>query len=79
MELFLYLMIVLYWRKFMRNRYRLSSNAFERETEEDKVAPQKIFYLSVEGNATEKEYFDGFSLYNFPKQTYNISKCEKSS
>lgn len=45
----------------MKNRYRLSSNAFERETEEDKVDPQKIFFLSVEGNATEKEYFEGIS------------------
>ena len=45
----------------MKNRYRLSSNAFERETEEEKVEPQKIFFLSVEGNATEKEYFEGIS------------------
>ena len=45
----------------MENRYRLSSNAFERETEKEQVAPQKIFFLSVEGNATEKEYFDGIS------------------
>lgn len=45
----------------MKNRYRLSSNAFEREDEEDKVEPQKIFFLSVEGNDTEKEYFDGIS------------------
>ena len=53
MGLFQYLMIILYWRKFMKNRYRLSSNAFEREDEEDKVEPQKIFFLSVEGNDTE--------------------------
>ena len=45
----------------MKNRYRLSSNAFERDDEEDKVEPQKIFFLSVEGNDTEKEYFDGIS------------------
>lgn len=61
MELFQCLMIIMYWRKFMKNRYRLSSNAFERESEEDKVEPQKIFFLSVEGNATEKEYFEGIS------------------
>ncbi|MBD5498856.1 MAG: RloB domain-containing protein [Lachnospiraceae bacterium] len=46
----------------MKNRYRLSSNAFKREAEEDKVEPQKIFFLSVEGNATEKEYFEGISV-----------------
>lgn len=45
----------------MKNKYRLSSNAFERESEEDKVDSQKIFFLSVEGNATEKEYFEGIS------------------
>lgn len=45
----------------MKNKYRLSSNAFERESEEDKVKPKKIFFLSVEGNATEKEYFEGIS------------------
>lgn len=45
----------------MRNKYRLSSNAFERENEDEKVKPQKIFFLSVEGNATEKEYFQGLS------------------
>lgn len=45
----------------MKNKYRLSSNAFERETEQDKIEPQKIFFLSVEGNETEKEYFEGIS------------------
>lgn len=45
----------------MKNKYRLSSNAFEREAEEEKIKPQKIFFLSVEGNATEKEYFEGVS------------------
>lgn len=45
----------------MKNKFRLSASAFERETEEEKVNPQKIFFLSVEGNHTEKEYFDGVS------------------
>lgn len=45
----------------MKNKYRLSSNAFEREDENDKIEPQKVFFLSVEGNATEKEYFEGIS------------------
>lgn len=45
----------------MKNKYRLSSTVFEREEEKDKVEPQKIFFLSVEGNATEKEYFEGVS------------------
>lgn len=37
------------------------ATAFEREDEEDKILPKKIFFLSVEGNATEKEYFEGVS------------------
>ncbi len=45
----------------MKNKYRLSSNAFQREEEEEKIKPQKIYFLSVEGNATEKEYFEGVS------------------
>lgn len=45
----------------MKNKYRLSSNAFEREEEQDKIEPQKIFFLSVEGNITEREYFEGIS------------------
>lgn len=47
----------------MKNKYRLSSDAFEREAEEEKIQPQKIFFLSVEGNATEKEYLEGISAY----------------
>ena len=45
----------------MKNKYRLSSGIFEREKEEEKVDIEKIFFLSVEGNATEKEYFNGIS------------------
>lgn len=45
----------------MNNKYRLSSNNFEREEESAKIKPLKIIFLSVEGNATEKEYFQGIS------------------
>lgn len=51
----------IYWEKPMKNNYRLSSTIFEREDEKDKVELPKIFFLSVEGNATEKEYFKGVS------------------
>lgn len=47
----------------MKNKYRLSSTVYEREEEEDKIEPQKIFFLSVEGNTTEKEYFEGVSAH----------------
>lgn len=46
----------------MTNKYRLSSTTYNRETEEEKEDLQKIIFLSVEGNVTEKEYFDGVSL-----------------
>lgn len=41
----------------MNNSYRLSSSAFDREKEDEKIEPLKIYFLSVEGNVTEKEYF----------------------
>lgn len=47
----------------MTNKYRLSATAYDRETEEEKVGLQRIFFLSVEGNLTEKEYFDGISAH----------------
>ena len=47
----------------MINRYRLTSTGYEREDESQKVLPEKRIFLSVEGNATEKEYFDGVSKY----------------
>ena len=45
----------------MLNKYRLVSDAYKREDESDKILPEKIIFLSVEGNDTEKEYFDGVS------------------
>ncbi len=45
----------------MKNEFRLSSKAFQRETDAEKVEPQKIIFLSVEGNVTEREYFEGIS------------------
>ena len=45
----------------MLNKYRLVSDAYKREDESDKILPEKIVFLSVEGNDTEKEYFDGVS------------------
>ena len=58
---FQYSMIRLSWRDWMKNKYRLSSTVFERERDEEKIQPQKIFFLAVEGNRTEKEYFQGIS------------------
>ena len=37
----------------MNNKYRLSASVFEREKEEEKVMPKKVYFLSVEGNVTE--------------------------
>lgn len=45
----------------MTNKFRLSSTVFEREEEQDKIETQKVYFLSVEGNDTEKEYFEGIS------------------
>lgn len=48
----------------MKNKYRLSASVYDREEEQEKVEPQKIYFLSVEGNATEKEYFEGVSAHH---------------
>lgn len=45
----------------MINRYRLTSTVYDREEENQKIIPEKRVFLSVEGNTTEKEYFDGVS------------------
>ena len=45
----------------MKNKYRLTSTVYDREQESDKIKPLKIYFISVEGNATEKEYFEGIS------------------
>lgn len=45
----------------MVNKYRLSSTSFERKKEEEKIETKKIYFLSVEGNITEKQYFEGIS------------------
>lgn len=45
----------------MVNRYRLTSSVYDREEEKDRIEPLKIYFLSVEGNRTEKEYFQGVS------------------
>lgn len=47
----------------MANKFRLQSPIYERETETEKIDPYKIFFLSVEGNLTEKEYFEKISLF----------------
>lgn len=39
------------------------SNSYEREEEEQKILPEKVIFLSVEGNLTEKEYFEGLSKF----------------
>lgn len=45
----------------MANKYRLSALRYERETESEKIKPQKVYFVSVEGNQTEREYFEGLS------------------
>lgn len=61
MELYQCFHLILTWRSNMVNKYRLTSTSFERKKEEEKIEPNKIFFLSVEGNVTEKEYFEGIS------------------
>lgn len=39
------------------SKYRLSSSAFERIDEANKISPKKMIFLSVEGDETERTYF----------------------
>ena len=43
--------------------YRLSSSAFVRQDEQNKIVPKKIVFLAVEGDLTEKSYFQKVSKY----------------
>lgn len=40
------------------SKHRLSSSAFTRIDEEQKIDPKKVIYLSVEGDETERNYFE---------------------
>ncbi len=45
----------------MHNQFRLMSSVYEREDDSERVFVEKRIFLSVEGNTTEKEYFDDVS------------------
>lgn len=47
----------------MVNKYRLSSKSYDRETPNEQITPKKIYFISVEGVATEVEYLQGLSDY----------------
>lgn len=40
------------------SHYRLKSSAFKRNDDENKINPKKMIFLSVEGDVTEKNYFE---------------------
>lgn len=41
----------------LNSRYRLTSTAFKRDDDENKINPKRMIILSVEGDDTEKDYF----------------------
>ena len=41
----------------MTSRFRLMSTAFKREDEDNKIDPKRMIILSVEGDETERTYF----------------------
>lgn len=47
----------------MKNKYRLSASHYDRESKDEQIEPRKVYYIAVEGNQTEKEYFEGISRY----------------
>lgn len=45
----------------VKSKYRLTSTAFERADENEKIDPKKIVFLSVEGDETERTYFQNLN------------------
>ena len=43
--------------KKLTSRFRLMSTAFKREDEDNKIDPKRMIILSVEGDETERTYF----------------------
>ena len=41
----------------LTSRFRLTSTAFTREDEDNKIDPKRMIILSVEGDETERTYF----------------------
>ena len=47
----------------MTSRFRLQSSAFVRADESDKIPPKRMVILSVEGDQTERRYFEHLNSY----------------
>lgn len=49
----------------IESRYRIATSAFDRpyESEKEKIAPNVIYFLSVEGDSTEYDYFIRLNAY----------------
>lgn len=45
------------------SKFRLSSSAFERTDDTDKIPPKRMIFLSVEGDETERTYFKHLNIF----------------
>ena len=45
------------------SRFRLQSSAFARNDETEKINPKRMIFLSVEGDETERTYFQNLNEY----------------
>ena len=45
------------------SRFRLQSSAFARKDETEKIEPKRMVFLSVEGDQTERTYFQNLNDY----------------
>jgi hypothetical protein len=45
------------------SRFRLQSSAFTRNDETEKINPKRMIFLSVEGDETERTYFQNLNEY----------------
>ena len=49
--------------KKLTSRFRLTSTAFKREDEDNKIDPKRMIILSVEGDETERTYFQHLNMH----------------
>lgn len=55
---------------------RLSAAIYNREEEENQIEPKRVYFLSVEGNVTEKEYFENIQSFSDELEINSLVKIE---
>ena len=64
--------------RMMNNNFRsrLSATIYTREEDENRIEPKRVYFLSVEGNVTEKEYFENIQSFSDELEINSLVKIE---